>query len=63
MPDLGGQTLGRYRIVEKVGARGTGVVYRAHDERLEREASDTAPPTPTSSKRRARHRSLGGAQR
>ena len=30
-----GQTLGRYRIVELIGADGMGVVYRAHDPTLD----------------------------
>ena len=32
-----GQTLGRYRIDEQIGAGGMGVVYRAYDNKLKRE--------------------------
>ncbi len=34
-----GQALGHCQVVEKIGARGLGEVYHAHDQHLERDVA------------------------
>jgi eukaryotic-like serine/threonine-protein kinase len=52
------QTLGHYRIIEQIGAGGMGVVYRAHDEQLERDVAVKVLPVGTLEDEAARKRFL-----
>jgi tetratricopeptide (TPR) repeat protein/TolB-like protein len=53
---LVGRTLGHYRIVQQIGAGGMGVVYRAHDEQLERDVAIKVLPPGTLADETARKR-------
>lgn len=61
-----GQTLGHYRVVAKIAAGGMGVVYRAHDEHLDRDVALKVLPAGTianeDSRKRFRHEALALAK-
>jgi eukaryotic-like serine/threonine-protein kinase len=51
-----GHTLGHYHIIEQIGAGGMGVIYRAHDEQLERDVAIKVLPVGTLTDEAARKR-------
>ena len=51
-----GQIIGHYRIIEHIGLGGMGVVYRAHDEQLERDVALKVLPDGTLTDEAARRR-------
>src|SRR5258706_12473843 len=50
------RNLSHYRVLEKIGSGGMGVVYRAHDETLDRDVALKFLPTGTLSDEQARRR-------
>src|ERR1043166_9604224 len=51
-----GRTLSRYRILASLGEGGMGVVYRAHDDRLDRDVAIKVLPPGALSDETARRR-------
>ena len=57
-----GRTLSHFRIIEKLGAGGMGVVYRAHDEQLDRDVAIKVLPSASFNDASARTRLLREAR-
>ncbi|MFZ3210348.1 MAG: protein kinase [Terriglobales bacterium] len=59
---LSGRVLGHFRLLEEIGSGGMGVVYRAHDERLDRDVAVKVLPAGALSDEAARRQFRQEAQ-
>ncbi len=61
-PDMTGRTLGRYEVISRLGAGAMGIVYRAHDTRLNRDVALKLLPAASIADPERKHRMVQEAR-